>query len=274
MIDMEPNTTLVQQFPAHEAVPEAGPGALPSVVVLHDIFGLDEHARNIANRLARQGFYALAPDLYAMPFSTAAGAPDWMAAPYRAAGSLESIGLPTHSSFAPGEAESARGRAQALSDERALAVIRAALAHLDLVAEASASGIGVVGFGMGGRLAFLASCELPTEVGGGVVFSGGGIASPNRHRPAERLPILEFEKLRAPLLLFYGAQDEQVRQEERDAVEAVLTSSEKPHEIVTFREAGHEFFNEESAEYRISAAREAWEKTLDFLDRHVAGSRA
>src|SRR5262245_5943387 len=77
MIDMESNTTLVQCYPAHLAVP-AGEGPFPAVVVLHDRFGLAPYIRNVANRLGHAGFYAIAPDLYAAPSSVAAVAPEYL----------------------------------------------------------------------------------------------------------------------------------------------------------------------------------------------------
>src|SRR5574340_968654 len=84
MVDMESNTTLVQRYPAHEAVP-AGSPPFPTVILLHDRGGLTPFFRALANRLAREGFYVLAPDLYARPFSTATGAPEWMSAGLEAA---------------------------------------------------------------------------------------------------------------------------------------------------------------------------------------------
>src|SRR5271167_2778619 len=77
MIDMESNTTLVQNFPAHEAIPD-GAGPFPAAVVFHDRFGLSAHVRGVANRLAQQGFYALVPNFYALPSSFASVAPDFM----------------------------------------------------------------------------------------------------------------------------------------------------------------------------------------------------
>ena len=269
MIDMESNTTLVQQFPAHEAVADA-PGPLPSVILLHDLYGLDAHTRSVANRLAREGYYVLAPNLYAVPFSTAAGAPEWMSAPYRLAGMPEFLGESVRSSFTPEEYEEAKARAESLTDDHALGIVRAALAHLALVGEARSDGAGVLGFGMGGRYAFLTACDFPGEIRAAVVFSGEGIAAPYRLRPTDRVPIARFETLRSPLLFFYGAQDDEIRPPEREAVERILTDSSHDHEIVTFREAGHDFFNEESPSYRISAAREAWEKTLAFLRERLA----
>src|SRR6478735_5322594 len=77
MIDMESNTTLVQCYPAHEAIPD-GEGPFPAVVVAHDRFGLTRETRAVANRLAHSGFYALAPSFYAMPSSVADAAPEYL----------------------------------------------------------------------------------------------------------------------------------------------------------------------------------------------------
>src|SRR6266536_3117420 len=123
MIDMESNTTLVQCYPAHEAVPD-GQGPFPAVVVAHDRFGLNPHAKGIANRLAAAGFYALAPNFYAVT----------------------------------------RGRVHP-------------------------GGVGLLGFSMGGRLAFLAACRNPGEVRAAVCFYPRGIARAAPGQRGEPLPI-------------------------------------------------------------------------------------
>jgi carboxymethylenebutenolidase len=249
MIDMEPNTTLVQEFPAHEAVADIT-GPKPSILVLHDLYGLTPEIRATANRLARDGYFVLAPNLYCHPFSLAAGAPPWMAYP---------IGMTVEGQ------EEAKALAANLSRTRIREIIQCALGYIDLTSDADASRVAVVGFGVGGRIAFRVACELPDRILALVAFSGAGIAARFALRPSETMPILEYENLRASALFFYGEQDPQVSAEERDAVARVLVSAGARREIVTFREAGHEFFNEASDEYRISAARDAWAKTLTFL---------
>jgi carboxymethylenebutenolidase len=267
MIDMEPNVTLVQQFPAHEAVPPSGPS--PVLLVLHDVYGLSPGIRAVASRFAREGFYALAPNLYAHPFSVAEGAPAWMSQPMSAAGDPKWEGSPVQSSFRLAEESEAGAAAGDLSRERAGEIVARALGYADGVSDADPSRVGLIGFGMGGRIAFWAACRFPDRIGAVVAWSPTALAAPYPTRSAETMPILEFESLRAPALLFYGEQDSDTRPGERDTVERVLASAGKNHEIVVLPEAGAEFFLEESPDYRIGASREAWERSLAFLRRSL-----
>jgi len=269
MIDMEPNTTLVQQFPAHEAVPDA-PGPSPAVVVLHDVYGLTPEIRATANRLAREGYFVLAPNLYAHPFSIAAGAPPGMSYPMAAAAAEGWSGFPVRSSLRFAEAEEARALAASLPASRIREIVDRALGYLAFASEADPARAALLGFGAGGRSAFRAACELGDRVRALAVWSGGGIASRSGLRPAETMPILEFESLRASVLLVYGEKDPEALPEEPQAVGRVLTSAGIPHEIVTLREAGHAFFDPESPDFRVAAKREAWEKTLAFLREALA----
>ena len=262
MIDMEPNVTLVQQFPAHEAVPTSGPS--PVLLVLHDAGGLSPGIRAAASRLAREGFYALAPNLYAHPFSVAAGAPAWMSHALSAAGG---------GSRQLDERAEAGAAAADLSRERAREIVARALGYADGISDADPSRVGVIGFGMGGRIAFRAACQFPDRIGAVVAWSPTALAASYPTRPAETMPILEFESLRAPALLFYGEQDSATRPGERDAVERVLASAGKRHEIVVLPEAGAGFFVESSPDYRIGTTRAAWERSLAFLRESLPGRR-
>jgi carboxymethylenebutenolidase len=263
MIDMEPNTTLVQQFPAHEAAPPAGPS--PVLLVLHDVYGLSPAIRSFANRLARDGFLSLAPNFYAHAFSLAAGAPAWMSHPFSVAGDPNWEGFPVRASYRWTEASEAKASAAELSDGRAREILARALGYVDGISDADPSRVGVIGFGVGGRLAFRAACEFPDRIGALVAWSPAALAAPYRLRPAETMPILEFEKLRCPALLFYGGQDAESDPEERAALARVLDAAGVRHQIVTFPGTGREFFNEDSPDYRIAAAREAREQSLEFL---------
>jgi carboxymethylenebutenolidase len=272
MIDMEPNVTLVQQYPAHEAVPPAGPS--PVLLVLHDVYGLSPGIRAVASRFAREGFYSLAPNLYAHPFSVAAGAPAWMSHPMSVAGDPEWEGFAVGSSFRVAEGAEARAAAADLSRDRAREIVERALGYADGMSDADPSRVGVIGFGMGGRFAFRAACQFPDRIGAVVAWSPTALATPYPTRAAETMPILEFESLRAPALLFYGEQDGRARPGEREAVERVLASAGKNHEIVVLPEAGGEFFTEESPDYRIRACRAAWERSLAFLRESLPGRPA
>ena len=242
---MESNTTLVQCYPAHEAVPD-GAGPFPGVIVAHDAFGLSPHIKGIANRLSHEGFYALAPNFYALPTSVAASAPVMMR-PSRAG------------YFEYAEEAGARERAAALSDERAEAVFRQAIGYATTRSEVRSGGIGLLGFGMGGRIAFLAACRSPGDVRACVCFAPKGIGNPAATQLAAQL--------NAPLLLVYAELDTTVSRREREAVRQRLTALEKDFSIEVFHDAGEDFFCEEREGYRVHASKVAWEETLAFLRR-------
>jgi carboxymethylenebutenolidase len=248
MIDMESNTTLVQCFPAHEAVPD-GQGPFPAVIVAHDQFGLSPHIRGVANRLANSGFYALAPAFYALPTSVADVAPDFLRPT-----------LPIH--FGCGDEARADDAAAMLSDERAENIFRQAIGYAMGRGKVRApGGVGVMGFAMGGRQAFLAACRNPAEVAVCVSFYGRGIAS---GRPA---PLDLAADLRASALLFYGELDTTISRREREAVRDRLTALGKNFHIEVFHDAGRDFFSEELDAYRIHASKAAWDATLALFRR-------
>ncbi len=271
MIDMESNTTLVQRYPAHEAVPD-GQGPFPAVIVAHDRFGMNPHVKGVANRLANAGFYALAPSLYALPTSVADVAPDFMR-PARAA------------HFGYDEDERARDAAAVLSDERAETILGQAVGYATTRAKVRApAGVGLLGFSMGARLAFLAACRDPRRVGACVAFYGKGIAvfshrlpggsaegkGPRRDDAENTLAPLDLAgNLRASLLLIYGELDTTVSRQERDAIRERLSALGKDFRMEVFHDAGEDFFCEERDTYRIRASKVAWEETLAFLRRRL-----
>ncbi len=252
---MESNTTLVQCYPAHQAVP-AGDAACPAVVVLHDRFGLNPHARNLTNRLAHAGFYALAPDLYCSPSSFSAGAPDAL---HPARGT----------SFAYSEETAARDRAATLSDARASEVVKQTLAYLAGRSRARSGGAGLIGLGTGGRVAFLSACLFPDAVRAAVCLYPEGLNVAHPGGAGHPTPLDQANSLAAPVLLFYGLLDTDIRPEERETARRHLVALGKDVRIDVIPGAGHDFFCEDRDSYRLRASKLAWEETLSFFRRRV-----
>jgi carboxymethylenebutenolidase len=253
MVDMESNTTLVQCYPAHEAVPE-GQGPFPPVIVLHDRFGLTPRFKALAGRLAAEGFYVLAPALYATPTSVADVAPEFLRP-----------SSPVH--FGYEEEDDAEAHAGILSDERAEEIFKQATDYLAIRSASRNGPCGVLGFSMGARLAFLAACRFPADVRAAVCFQGKGIASPAASQRGRPLPLDLAEDLRASLLLFYGQLDTAISRKERALVQQKLSALGKDFRLETFRDAGEDFFNVERDTHRIHASKMAWEKTLELFRR-------
>jgi carboxymethylenebutenolidase len=113
--------------PAYLAVPPFGDG--PAAIVVHEWWGLDEHIRSVCDRLAGEGFFALAPDLYR--------------------------GV---SCAQPSEVER---RLLALSMDTAVEEMRAAAEYLLSRPDVRGAGVGVLGFGLGGGLGIWAAAACP-----------------------------------------------------------------------------------------------------------------
>jgi carboxymethylenebutenolidase len=256
MIDMESNTTLVQCYPAHEAIPE-GEGPFPAVIVAHDRFGLTSSIRGITNRLANSGFYAIAPAFYAMPTSVADVAPDYM----RPAFAVE---------YDDDNEAGAANAAAMLSDERAAAIFSQAIGYAVGRAKVRAPrGVGVLGFAMGGRLAFLSACHNAQDVAACVSFYPKGIAGFSEQPGARGAPLDFAPELRASLLLFYGELDTTISRREREAIRDRLTALGKDFRMEVFHDAGHDFFSDDLDTRRIYASKVAWEATLALFRRRL-----
>jgi carboxymethylenebutenolidase len=185
--------------------PDGGPS--PSLVLIHDVWGLSDHARDFARRFAHEGFGVLALDLYRKLGEVKIENPgSWM---------------------------------RALSDPDMLRQVQAAIDFLALAKPTRARRTGVVGFCMGGMYALLAACQcrgLSAAVpfygllshAHGILHAEGG---PDRRlKPVE--PIQAAPDLHCPLLAFFGDQDEFIPRADVEALRAKLASADAPSDIV------------------------------------------
>ncbi len=209
---------------------------VPGIIIIHDVFGLGEHYRDIARRFAEEGFFALAIDLYSRE-----GAPH----------------LPN--------AEAALQWMRHLPDQRVLADVDAAVRFLRTRPEVRARSIGITGFCMGGRYAFMAACAVP-DIAACVSFYGP-------LRVAEKpLGALDLAAdLSCPFLGLYGEQDPIIPRADIKELESILRRTEKTFKTKIYPEAGHAFFNDQRPEaYRPEVAQDAWQRTLRFLRTHLS----
>jgi carboxymethylenebutenolidase len=229
------------------AVPEGASGderGRPAVVLVHEVFGVDRHLEEIARRLAREGFVVLAPDLF----------------------SREGLPGPASTQEDPAPAwpvETIRSAVLELPDRRALADLDAAASLLAARDDVDGERVAVVGFCMGGTLAFLAGCTS-TAFAGVVAFYGRPLY-PDLSAAKPMQPVEMALNLDRPLLAFFGDADEQVPLEHVSLLRQALEAGMKDFELVTYPGAGHGFFNHARPSYHEPSARDAWERTLGFL---------
>jgi len=216
-------------------------GAHPGVVLLHDVWGLSEHSRDLSRRLAREGYCVLALDLYRR---------DW-----------------------PARIEDPGAWMRGLSDPQVLADVQAGIDFLAQRPETGGARIGVTGFCMGGMYALMAACACRGLAGAvafygllshahGILHAEAGL-DPTR-KP--RSPLAMASALRCPLLAFYGDGDQFVPMSDVRALETELARSGEPAEIVVYPGAGHAFMNDTRPEaFRPEIAKLAWERTCGFF---------
>ena len=215
-------------------------GAAPArgLLVMQEAFGINSHIRDITERFAREGFLAVAPELF---HRTGAGFE----------GRYDDFG-------------SAMGHLKELRDPNLEVDIKAAHDWLRANGIASGSPIAAVGYCMGGRAAVLAAITLPLECA--VSYYGGGIA------PSQMNPGLlgRVKDLKAPVLLFWGGRDQHIPAEQRNAVVEALRAAGKSYVNVEFSDADHGFFCDARPSYNAVAAKQAWPLTLAFLNTYTA----
>lgn len=228
-------------MPAFLARP-AAEGKSPAIVVVMEAFGLNAHIKDVAARLAREGYVTLAPDIY-----------------YREKDSVVGYdNLPD-----------AIRLMSSLWDEKVVKDMSGAIKYLQQQAFVRADRVGVTGFCMGGRITFLTACSNPA-VKAAAPFYGGGIGSVMQ--PGERTPKAPLEyanKLTAPMLLFFGENDPFIPLEEVDKIKKRLAELKKTAETVVYPGAPHGFFCNERDSYRADAAKDAWERLLKFFGQHL-----
>lgn len=213
----------------------------PGVVVVPDVWGLSEHYRDIARRLAGEGFAALALDVYRRTgrpeLSDVASAMRWM---------------------------------RELRDPTVLETVQEGIDVLAADAAAAGRKAGVIGFCMGGKYALLAACRCR---GLSACAPFYGMLSEPEDRDPERKPESALDAigdLQCPLLGLYGDEDHLIPVEDVRELERRLEKVERPSEVKLYAGAGHAFFNDtREAMYRPEVARDAWARLLPFLREHL-----
>ena len=207
------------------------------MIVIMEAFGLNDHIKDVAERIAREGYVAIAPDLY-----------------YREPQNV--VGYD--------QLEAAIGLMQKLVDDKVIADLRAVIDHLKAQTFVNGGRIGITGFCMGGRIAFLAACKFPEEIKAAVPFYGGNIAA---DLPAA--PLNFARDLKAPLLCFFGEKDPYIPLAQVQKIEDTLRTLGKLYEINVYAGADHGFFCDDRASYHPDAAKDAWEKTKAWFEKHL-----
>ena len=206
---------------AYRATPAGASRA--GLVVVQEIFGVNPHIKRVCDGFAADGYTALAPAIFDR------------VEPGFAVG------------YAPADIERGRGVRGKLGMDEMVRDVRAAVKAL----AAAGLQVGVVGYCLGGSLAWLAATRID-GIGGAVGYYGGAIAEHAQEQP------------RCPVLLHWGETDQSIPPEHRQKVAAA-----HPRIPMHAYPAGHGFNCDERASYDEPSARLARTRTLEFFRRHL-----
>ncbi len=215
---------------------------VPAILVMMEAFGLNDNIKRVCDKLAQNGYAALAPDFY------------------------------HGTTFAYTDLKGAIAKLKGLKDEVVMAEFGKGLDFLNKQKKVSRQGVGVTGFCMGGRLTFLANATYAQQIKAAVSFYGGGIAAKDDVAGRQNL-LAQAKKMQAPLMLMYGSDDSYIMAEEHERVALALSQAKKRYAINVFPGAGHGFMSDRRDSYNPAAATEAWEMTMAFFDRHLGRKR-
>jgi len=230
------------RMPAYRAMP-AGKDKLPVVLVVSEIFGVHEHIADVARRFARQGYLAIAPELFERQ------------------GDAGSYG------------EVAKLLAEVVSqvpDAQVMGDLDAAVAWA-AVNGGDTKRLAITGFCWGGRITWLYAAHNP-GVKAGVAWYGRLVGPTNALQPAH--PVDVAGRLHAPVLGLYGGQDTGIPLDTVERMKVALKSggaAARRSEFVVYPDAPHAFHSDYRPNYRKAEADDGWKRCLAWFNaRNVA----
>jgi carboxymethylenebutenolidase len=226
-------------IPAYHAMP-TGTGPFPVIIVVQEIFGVHEYIKDVCRRLAKLGYMAIAPELFARQ------------------GDVSKM---TEIKEIIEKVVSKVPDAQVMKD------LDSTVMWAKSSGKGDVSKLGITGFCWGGRVVWLYSAYNP-QVKAGVAWYG---RLTNREGESQLTPISVGSKLRVPVLGLYGGEDTGIPVDTVEQMRKELEKSRSGSEIVVYPKAPHGFHADYRPSYRKEDAQDAWKRLEDWFKRKLAG---
>jgi carboxymethylenebutenolidase len=229
------------EIPAYSARPAKPKGKPPIVLVVHEIFGVHEHIRDVCRRVAKLGALAVAPDLFVRQGDVS-----------KIADSKEIMGKVVSK----------------VPDEQVLGDLDATAAWAKGAGGGDGGRIGITGFCWGGRIVWLYAAH-GAHLKAGVAWYGRLAGDKDPFHP--RYPIDVAATLKAPVLGLYGGQDQGIPAASIEEMRKALAAgggAAKRSEIHVYPDAGHAFFADYRPSYRAADAADGWTGMTAWLKAH------
>ncbi|MEL6927161.1 MAG: dienelactone hydrolase family protein [Cyanobacteria bacterium J06600_6] len=229
------------EIDAYVATPETD-GIYPGVIVIQEIFGVNEHIQSVTQRIAQAGYVAIAPAIYQRQ------------APGFAVGYSEE------------EVKEGRKYKVQTQATELLSDIQACVSYLYSQPQVKQSGVGTIGFCFGGHVVYLASTLI--DVKATASFYGAQIATwcPGKTQPT----IAQTQNIKGTLYAFFGTKDPLIPIEQTEQIERELKRHNIDHQVFRYESATHGFMcDRRSKSYNPDASKDAWKKVLDLFSQKL-----
>ncbi|XZN96838.1 MAG: dienelactone hydrolase family protein [Microcoleus sp.] len=227
------------QIAAYLAQPSAA-GKFPAIIVIQEIFGVNSHIREVTERIAKEGYVAIAPAIY-----------------QRLAPGFET-------GYTPEDIKIGRKYKEQTTASELLSDIQATIDYLKTLPFVNQPDLGCIGFCFGGHVAYLAA-TLP-EIKATASFYGAGIAT---QTPGGGPPTIDrTAEIKGTLYGFYGIQDASIPSEQVDRIATELEKHHISHRIFRYN-ADHGFFCNHRGSYDATAAAESWEQVKHLFQQQL-----
>ncbi len=225
------------EIPAYRAMP-AGKTNLPTILVVHEIFGVHEWIKDVCRRFAKLGYLAVAPSLYARQ----------------------------------GDATQYTDIQKLVNDLVMKVEDEPVLSDLDATAKWAASNggnaakLGVTGFCWGGRITWLYTAHNP-NIKAGVAWYGGLVGKGDHPRPMQAVGLAD--QMKGRVLGLYGGLDKGITADDVEAMRAALKKAgDTKSELVVFPQAEHGFLADYRPSHNEDAAKAGWAKATEWFKAH------
>jgi len=224
------------EIPGYRAMPASG-GPFPVVLVVQEIFGVHEHIKDICRRLAKLGYFAVAPE------------------PYARQGDVSQL---TDFKEIFAKVVSKVPDAQVLSD------LDAAVAWAKESGKGDTAKLAITGFCWGGRIVWLYSAHNK-DLKAGVAWYGRLVGDKEELHPKHPLDVVS--SLHAPVLGLYGAADQGIPVETVEKMRSAIKEFNQKSEIVLYPDTPHAFYADYRPNYRKEQADDGWKKMQEWFKK-------
>ena len=223
-------------LPAYRAMPSQG-GPFATILVVQEIFGVHEHIKDVCRRLAKLGYLAVAPELYARQ------------------GDVSKLSDST-------EIQKVVSK---VPDSQVMADLDATAGWAKDSGFGNIRKLGITGFCWGGRIVWLYAAHS-TQLKAGVAWYGRLLGKPSGMQPQH--PIDVVGALKAPVLGLYGGNDPGIPLETVEQMKQALKAAGNSSEIIVYPDTPHGFHADYRPSYRKEQAQDGWKRLQTWFRQH------